>query len=576
MQQTSHDLVIRNATIVDGTGRERVRGDVAVDGDRISQVGSVSGSGRREIDAAGALVTPGWIDLHTHYDGQVTWDPYLTPSSWHGVTTVVMGNCGVGFAPVRPGQEEYLIQLMEGVEDIPGAALAEGICWGWESFPEYMNVLAAQPHAIDVGAQVPHGALRAYVMGPDRCHDAIPTGEEVERMASLTREALEAGALGFTSSRTVVHTGKDGRTVPGTVAGTAEMESISRVIGEVGHGVVEIIDDYLHDEEELAWIERFARTTGKSILISQSPVDSGQKFEGYSKLVRSTLESGLKIRPQLPGRAQGMLMTLSSSAHPFVYHPTYKRELESLPLAERVARMRTPEVRAKLLAEEPDIEGVMHMVVTAFEKFFRTEDDVDYEPPEEACVTSIAEREGRTPQEVAYDLLLEDEGQRIIYYPSGPYPYNLDRYRGLLHYPPMLLTLSDAGAHCGVICDASMPTFMLAYWTRDRTRGEKLDLEFVVQRLTQDCAHTYELYDRGVIVPGLLADLNIIDYDALRTLPPELVYDLPQQGRRFIQRAEGYIATIKSGVVTFEHDQPTGELPGQLIRGPKGQAPALS
>ena len=564
-----HDLVIRDALIVDGTGRERFRGDVAIDGRLITAVGRVAGAGAREIDAGGRLLTPGWIDLHTHYDGQVTWDPYLTPSSWHGVTTVVMGNCGVGFAPVRPGQEDFLIQLMEGVEDIPGAALSEGITWRWESFPEYMDHLEGMERAIDVGTQIPHGALRAYVMGPARCHDATPTDAEVAQMAALTREALAAGALGFTSSRTVVHKGMDGQPVPGTVAGTAEMDALSKVVGEVGHGVVEIIDDYLHDEEELAWIQRFAASTGKAILISQSPVDVERKFEGYSKLVRSTLESGLQIRPQLPGRAQGMLMCLGGNIHPFTYHPTYRDTLARLPVPEQVARMREPALRARILAEAPEMDGVMHRVVTAFDKFFPVADAIDYEPPEEACVSRLAEREGRPPQEVAYDLLLEQEGTRLLYHPSAAYPYDLDRYRGLLQYPPMLLTLSDAGAHCGMICDAGIPTFMLSYWTRDRTRGDKLELEFVVRKLTQECAETYELRDRGVIAPGMLADLNLIDYDALRLHLPELVHDLPQQGRRFVQRATGYAAIVKSGQLTFEDDEPTGALPGLLVRGPQ-------
>ena len=568
-----HDLIIRGATIVDGTGRERFDGDIAIDGARIAEVGVVGGVARREIDARNLLVTPGWVDVHTHYDGQATWDPYLTPSCWHGVTTMVMGNCGVGFAPVRPGQENYLIQLMEGVEDIPGSALAEGICWGWESFPEYLDVLENQKRAVDVGTQVPHGALRAYVMGPDRCHDAIPTEAEIEQMVSLTREALQAGALGFTSSRTHVHVGKDGKTVPGTIAGTAEMVRISQAIGEVGHGVVEVIDDYLDDDEELRWIEEFAANTGKSILISQNPVAAGQKFDAYSKLVRSGWGAGLKIRPQMPGRAQGMLFCLSSSIHPFAYHPTWKAVLAPLKLAERVETMKRPEIRARLLSEEPEIKGILHHVVTEFDKFFRIGDMVDYEPPEEECVAAIAQREGRTAYEVIYDLMLEQGGQRMIYYPSGPYPdYSLDRYRGLLTYGPMLLTLSDAGAHCGVICDAGMPTFMLSFWTRDRSRGETLPLEMVVQKLTQDCAHTYELFDRGTLEPGAIADLNLIDYDNLRLEMPEVAYDLPTNAMRLIQRAEGYVATIKSGEVIFENGEPTGAMPGTLVRGPQPAA----
>jgi N-acyl-D-aspartate/D-glutamate deacylase len=461
---------------------------------------------------------------------------------------------------------------MEGVEDIPGTALAEGISWGWESFTDYMNVLEGQRRAIDVGTQVPHGALRAYVMGPERCHDAIPTEAEIEQMVSLTREALQAGALGFTSSRTHVHRGKDGKTVPGTVAGTAEMVRISQAIGEVGHGVVEVIDDYLDDATELRWIEEFAANTGKAILISQNPVAAGQKFEAYSKLVRSGWGAGLKIRPQMPGRAQGMLFCLSSSIHPFSYHPTWTKDLKPLKLAQRVAAMKRPEVRARLLAEEPKIDGILHHVVTEFDKFFRVGETVDYEPPQEECIAAIAQREGRSAYEVIYDMMLELDGKRVIYYPSGPYPdYSLDRYRGLLNYGPMLLTLSDAGAHCGVICDASMPTFMLSFWTRDRTRGEKLPLEMVVQKLTEDCAHTYELFDRGTLEPGRIADLNVIDYDNLRLGMPEVVYDLPKDGMRFIQKAEGYVATVKSGEVIFENGEATGALPGALIRGPQNR-----
>jgi N-acyl-D-amino-acid deacylase len=566
-----HDLVIRNGKIVDGSGAPAFSGDIAIDKGKITSVGGTAGPARREIEAKGLLVTPGFVDIHTHYDGQVTWDPYLTPSSWHGVTTLVMGNCGVGFAPVAPGKQEFLIGLMEGVEDIPGTALAEGIKWGWESFPQYLDVVDGMKRAIDVGAQVPHGSIRAYVMGERGAHNEEATPEDITKMAELVRDALKAGALGFTTSRTMLHRAKNKELVPGTFASEDELLGIGRAIGEAGHGVFEMASDMVGPDATMEWMHKLTAETGLPITFAIAQIDNQpQKFRDLLSKVRELNARGANLAPQVAGRPVGMLMGLQSSLHPFITHRTYKT-IAHLPLAERVAKMREPAIRAQLLSEGPSVrEKATRHFVTNFSKFFPLGDPPDYEPAEDQNLAAQARREGRTPEEVTYDALLEREGKALLYVPFANYTeYNLDAIREMLTDPATTLGLSDGGAHCGLICDASMPTYLLSYWVRDRKRGERLELEFAVKRQTSDTARLYGLNDRGMLKPGMKADVNVIDLERLQLHAPEMVFDLPAGGRRLIQKVDGYKYTVVSGEVIYEDGQPTGALPGKLIRGPQ-------
>jgi len=570
-----HDLVIRNGKIVDGTGAPAFIGDIAIDGDLIASVGGQAGTGRREIDASGLLVTPGFVDIHTHYDGQVTWDPYLSPSSWHGVTTLVMGNCGVGFAPVEPGKQEFLIGLMEGVEDIPGAALAEGIKWSWESFPEYLDAIEKMQRVIDVGAQVPHGAVRAYVMGERGAHNEEATEEDITRMAALVREAIRAGALGFSTSRTMLHRAKNKEVVPGTFASEAELLGIGRALRAAGHGVFEMASDMAGPDATMEWMIKLTRETGLPITFAMGQGD--QNPDGWRRMldrVKKYNAEGAHLAPQISPRPTGMLMGLQSSLHPFITHPTYHRELAQLPIDERVAEMRKPEVRARILAEEPGTKDrVTRYLVTNFAKYFRLGDPPDYEPAPETSIAARAQRAGKSAAELTYELLLERNGREMLYVPFSNYAaYNLDAVREMMTDTTTTLGLSDGGAHCGLICDASMPTYLLTHWVRDRSRGERLPVEFVVKRQTADTAKLYGLNDRGTLKPGLKADVNAIDLDGLRLHAPEMVFDLPAGGRRLVQRVDGYKHTVVSGKVTYADGQPTGAMPGRLIRGP--QTPA--
>ena len=566
-----HDLVIRNGRIVDGSGAEAYEGDVAIDAGRIHSVGGEAGPGRREIDAQGQLVLPGWVDIHTHYDGQVTWDPYLTPSSWHGVTTVVMGNCGVGFAPAKPDRHDWLIGLMEGVEDIPGTALAEGIQWGWESFPEYLDAIEKMPRALDVAAQVPHGSVRAYVMGERGAKNEKPTPEDIERMAELVREGIAAGALGFTTSRTLLHRAVDGEPVPGTFAGEEELLGIGNALGELGRGVFELASDLAPEDKELAWMEELSARTGRPITFAciQNDVDPLQWRRLLDGAERAA-ERGARVVPQVAVRPTGILMGLESTAHPFKQHPVY-REIAELSLAERVERMRDPGFRRRMLDTEIQFSDPLSaFVMASFHKLFPLGDPPDYEPTPDKSVSAIAEREGRRPLEVVYDMLLQRDGHELLYFPILNYAdFDFECIREMLLHPNTVLGLSDGGAHCGLICDASAPTYLLTHWVRDRERGERVPLEWAVASQTRRTAELYGLEDRGLLAPGLLADVNVVDFDALRVLPPEMAYDLPADAGRLLQRAEGYVATVKSGEVIFENGKPTGALPGRLLRGPQ-------
>ena len=568
-----HDLVIRGGRVVDGTGAPARIADVAVDGGVISLVGEVTASGRREIDATGLLVTPGFVDIHTHYDGQVTWDRLLSPSCWHGVTTAVMGNCGVGFAPARPDRHDWLIALMEGVEDIPGAALAEGIRWNWETFPEYLNALEDTPRVLDVATQVPHGAVRAYVMGERGARNEAANDDDIAQMARLVREGVEAGALGFSTSRTVLHLSKDGEPVPGTFANAAELIGIGRALAEAGHGVFEMASDMTPATEEFRWMQALSAETGVPVTFAllQSPINA-DNWRDLLALTDQAREAGADVTAQIACRPTGMVLGWQSTVHPFIAHPTY-RAIADLPFEQRLERLKDPEIRSKLITESPAEMGPLGYILTqGFDRMFRLEQPggLEYEPAADASVAAQAKATGRSPVEIVFDMLMEKDGRGYVYLPLLNYAnFNFDHIYEMMNHPATVLSLSDGGAHCGVICDASFPTYMLTHWVRDRSRGPRLPLEQVIQMQTQRTAHLYGLHDRGALTPGLRADINLIDFDALKILPPEMVFDLPAEGRRMIQRAEGYRATIVAGEVTFENGEATGAAPGRLIRGPQ-------
>jgi N-acyl-D-amino-acid deacylase len=569
-----HDLVIRNGRIVDGTGTRAFNGDLAIDGGRIASVGGKGGAGRREIDAAGLLVTPGWVDIHTHYDGQVAWDPYLSPSSWHGVTTVLIGNCGVGFAPVQRGREDFLIGLMDAVEDIPTATLTAGIDFQWESFGEYLDALARKERVIDVGAHVPHCAVRAYVMGERGAANEEATPEDIARMAAVVSDGVKAGALGLSTSRTFVHRTRDKGYVPGTFAGVAEMMGLGRALGQAGHGVFEIISDINGPDADLEWMARLTQETGRPIslaaLISRR---SAMKMHEVLEFIGDRNQRGARLVAQVAARPAASLMSLQSSLHPFSTHRSYRRLLAGLDHSERVKRMRDPQVRAEILADTPAVKEEQTLgMVASFQHHFSLGDPPDYEPTAEMSILARAQRAGKTPQEVAYDALLERDGRELIYMPLAYKNYSFDPIRPQLLNPSTVLSLSDGGAHCGVICDASMPTYLLTHWVRDRRRGARIPLEAAVKRQTCDTARLYGLGDRGVLAAGMKADVNLIDFEGLRLHPPEMVFDLPAGGRRFVQRVDGYRYTVLSGVVTYENGEPTGAMPGRVIRGPQRAA----
>jgi N-acyl-D-amino-acid deacylase len=568
-----HDLVVRGGNVVDGSGAPARPADVAIDGEHITEVGQGVGAGRRELDAADLLVAPGWVDVHTHYDGQVTWDPHLTPSGWNGVTTLVMGNCGVGFAPVRPGQQEFLIQLMEGVEDIPGTALAEGIAWAWESFPEYLDALERMPRSVDVGTQIPHGAVRAYVMGERGAKNEKATPEDIEQMAAIVREGLRAGALGFSTSRTLLHRARDGEVVPGTYADDAEVLGIGRVLGEVGHGVFEVASDLAPEGDELAWMSRLGKETGRPVSFAclQNPVDPEQWRRLLEAVDRDRAEGGC-LTPQVAQRPAGLLLGWDSTFHPFLLCPDFAPYVE-MEREERLAKLREPAVRAAIVASEPVTQGLpptAALVLGAFHMMYPLGDPPDYEPGPEKSIAAIAKREGRAPREVIYDVLMERNGRGFVYLPLLGYANgDFEALRAMMEHPAAIFSLSDGGAHCGLICDASVPTFLLTHWVRDRRRGARIALETIVENQTRKTAAFYGMQDRGVVAPGMKADLNVIDLEGLRIHAPEMVRDLPAGGRRLVQRIDGYRYTIQSGQVTYEDGRATGALPGRLIRGPQ-------
>jgi N-acyl-D-amino-acid deacylase len=577
-----HDLVIRSGTVVDGTGAPGRVADVAITDGVVTHVGGddggvrVDGPARRELDADGALVTPGFVDVHTHYDGQATWDALLSPSCWHGVTTVVMGNCGVGFAPVAPDKHDWLIGLMEGVEDIPGAALSEGIRWGWESFPEYLEAIDAHPHVIDIGAQVPHGAVRAYVMGDRGAANEPATPEDIAAMAAIVRDGLRAGALGFSTSRTLAHRAIDGEPVPGTFAAEDELFGIGAVLGELGTGVFELAaagalgEDLAAPEREVDWMRRLSKAVGRPITFAllQNNADPGQ-WRRLLALAGQAAADGVAVRPQVHGRTVSILLGFQTF-HPFNFTAAWGETGVGLaPWDEQVRRIQTePDLRARLVAEiatmadDPIITGFMHP-----DRIYLLGDPPDYEPGAAASVSAIARAEGVDVWAKLLDLMLVDGGRELLNSPVANYSDGtLEPVREMLLHPTSAFGLGDGGAHAGQTCDASTTTFLLTHWARDRAEG-RLPLELAVHKTTQATATLYGLGDRGVLAPGYVGDANVIDFARLALHRPTKVADLPGGASRLIQRADGYVATIKGGTVTFEHGEHTGATPGTLLRG---------
>lgn len=572
-----HDMVIRGGTIVDGTGAARFTGDIAIDNGLISQVGKISGSGKEEIDATGMIVAPGWVDVHTHYDGQATWDQEMAPSSWHGVTTVVMGNCGVGFAPAKPDRHEWLISLMEGVEDIPGTALSEGMSWNWETFPEYLDELERLPRTVDIGTHVPHGAVRAYVLGDREKPGAIPTKEDIAEMSRIVEEGVRAGALGFSTSRTVLHRSIDGELVPGTTATAEELIEIGRGMGRVGYGVFEMASDLMREWDEFGWMGQLSRETGLPVTFAAlQSIAKEQPLDEQIERMRAENDNGANIVAQIALRGNGIIMAWQGTVHPFRLRPSWQAIAE-LPWAEQKAKLLDPAFKAQLLSEADDysevpeeIRGVLAVVAGGWTMQFEMDDDFDYEPQQDASIATRSAAKGVSPAEYAYDMLCANDGTGFIYLPLLNYADgNLDFLEALQESDDTVNSLSDGGAHCGTICDAASPTFMLQHWVRDRKRGKRISLENAVKRQCRDTAVLYGLEDRGVLAPGYLADINIIDLDKLKLGKPWLAFDLPAGGKRLLQKADGYLYTIKSGEVTFKDGVCTGVYPGGLIRGPQ-------
>ena len=572
-------MIIRGGTVVDGTGAPSQTADIAVRDGLIVEVGRVDGVARRIVDADGLVVTPGFVDVHTHFDGQATWDPHLTPSCWHGVTTAIMGNCGIGFAPVHPDRHDWLIQLMEGVEDIPGSALAEGITWEWESFGEYLEALERMPRAVDVGTQIPQAALRAYVMG-DRALEA-PTADDLEAMSLAVTEGLRAGALGMSFGRTAGHRSLTGEPVPGTFSEEDELAALMGAMAAAGRGVLQVVPagvggemggDQRHSiDAEIDWISRLGERfriplTFLAMVNEQDPHD----WQRWFSAVHSANARGADVRPQVASRAFGMLMGHQSRMNPFRHRPSY-RALMDLPLDERVRRLRDPETKATVLAEAPDAgdaPSADQLNRHTFKRLYPLGDRLDYEPSAEDSIAAIAERERRDPWEVTYDVLLRAGGREFLLLPLLNYAgNNYDHLHDMMSDPVSLQGLGDGGAHCGIICDASMTTYLMSYWVRDRTRGPRIPLETAVHRLTGDPAAFYGLGDRGVLAPGMRADVNVIDLDRLALHYPERVEDLPAGAGRLVQRSDGYVETLVRGETIVADGELTDNRPGGLVRG---------
>lgn len=567
-----HDTVIRGGTIVDGSGGDAFTGDVAIDGGKISAVGGKAGPGRREIAADGLLVAPGWVDVHTHYDGQATWDPILAPSSWHGVTTTVFGNCGVGFAPVRKEHHRELIELMEAIEEIPGTALEEGVAYDWESFPQFLDALERQPRTIDVGAQLGHLPLRVYVMGERAINLEPATAQDIAMMKALTEEALAAGAFGFTTSRTNSHKTLAGGFVPSRYSEVDEMMGIGSALSGFDHGAFGINTEFEDEAGDMAWLTDLARQTGRPVwfLITQN-ISDPTRWKRLLAGIHAARASGVPLSAQVACRPVGVLLGVGATLTPFSANEAYQ-ELRALSPEDRLARMRDPAVRERILKSSVSEEAMERLspsrvrAITRWDRMYTFGPDADYEPSQERCVVTIAAKSNRTVEEVAYDYITQGL-DRFLYCPVTNYVAgDLSDVREMLLDPATLSGLSDGGAHVGSVVDASMPTYLLTHWARDRSRGPKLPLEMVVKAQTAETADFFGFKDRGRLAPGLRADMNVIDHAGLRIHAPHLVHDLPAGGKRLVQGVDGYVATIVAGEAVFENGEHTGALPGKLVR----------
>lgn len=579
-----YDLIIHSGTLVDGTGKPRYVGDIAIKDGLIAAVGQVEGDASEFMDATGAIVTPGFVDIHTHYDGQVSWDSDFAPSSLHGVTTAVMGSCGVGFAPCRKADQQKLIQLMEGVEDIPGSALSEGLTWNWESFPEYMDALDAMPHSIDFCAQMTHDPLRVYVMGDRAVHDEVATAADIAKMRDLLREGLQAGAVGFSTGRSDNHRSATGAHTPAAQAQADELTGLVKAFEGLSHGVIQAVSDFdmpegdEHFSREFDLIEQMAQASGRPLSVSLMQRDqSPNQWRWIMERAEAANQKGIPIRLQVGARAIGVILGFETTFHPFMGFPAYKA-ISHLPLPERVARMKNPELKAQMISEKSEpvagdgspIPPLADMLLAQIEmigmRMFTLGENPNYEPSLAESIGMKARQRGESVLSGLYDALLEDEGHALIYFPLYNYiEGNLNNLYTMLNHPLALPGLGDGGAHVGTVCDASFPTFMLSHWARDR-QGEKFTLEEVVQRQTQKNAEYIGLKDRGTLEVGKKADLNIIDFEKLGLEAPRLIADLPAGGKRLIQNATGYRATLVSGVAIAKDGQLTGAMPGRLVR----------
>lgn len=580
------DLIIRNGTLYDGRGNPGVKADIAVKDGVIKSIGLIEASAKEEIDAQGKIVTPGFVDIHTHYDGQVTWGNRLSPSSAHGVTTVVMGNCGVGFAPCKPADHEMLISLMEGVEDIPGVVLNEGLKWDWETLPEFLDNLEGKAYDMDFAAQVTHAPLRVYVMGQRGADREDATDEDIALMAKLAKEGVEAGALGFTTSRTINHRTSEGDPTPTLTASKKELVGIAKGLQQAGKGVLQLVSDFKNFEEEVDLMRSMAEESGRPLSVSLAQSDKYPlSYREVLKEIEKAQDDGLSMTAQVCGRAVGVVMGLDTSLCPLSLSKTYRElsdesleieSLESESLGYRVAQLKDQLIRQQIIDEVESSEHPSRRMVLNFPKMFILGNPPQYEQAEDQSIARLAEVSGKHPVEVAIDAMLEDEGKGVLYMAFLNYAFgNLEPSLEMMKHPYSVMGLADGGAHVGLICDASFPTSMLSHWTRDRIRGEKLSLEYAIQCYTKDSAEVVGLYDRGILDVGYKADINVIDYENLNLHRPEIIWDLPAGGKRLVQLADGYDATIVNGAITYKKGKATDALPGRLIRGAKS-TPAIS